>query len=646
MTEPVTTVEMQGLPSFARKLRESSRQAIKRFLAQIGKQGERQLEFADLYDRLPTDADRVALIQMRAPRTTPAAKRTPTVAAALSAEELTALEEKWDAASDKSRARAEKHVSYVRDVAETAELKLEELAGLEGGDLNRVCKEIAARHGVDWFTVKRAVIKVRNRPTEIWAFLLLDKNRGRSRHEYGREWDRYFRSYYLVKTAPAASICRDNACKSITKMDVESARRAGIRVPTARALLDRLRAELSDEAILLARCGADAVAARHYQTRDYSSLVAGEALNGDGHRCDWFAKWPDGYVGRPILFAFQCLYTGAIVGWHVDRTENAELVRCAAAEACRKALPRLMTLDNGRGPAALSLTGGVSVGHGGRFRFKSGIGDGIGVFRQLGIDVRFTTPYQGRSKKIERAWGDIESCLRGRAELRLADAGNEKHAAAENASAHAVPLETFIRVLGEEIVSYNARGRDELWQRSVASGAVLRKASEAQLRWLLLPTQKVKVHKRDGCLRLFKNRYEPTEDPAAIQAGHRIIAGEAVVVRFNPARLFDALYLYDREGHFLGTAKCVAPVGFADHAAARETTRLNGVRNRALRTELEAQDLLDSIALAGTLPQIEPPAPAAAKVLWPFRSPIEPPRAAEPEIFDSSLDIYDDEQIA
>ncbi|MGA6973507.1 MAG: transposase domain-containing protein [Candidatus Binatus sp.] len=511
-------------------------------------------------------------------------------------------------------------------------MRLEALAELAGPELRRACKEIAARHGVGFFTVRRAVIRVQGRPSELWAFLLLDGNRGRSRHEYGRDWDRHFRSFYLVRTAPAASICLDNACKSITKMDVGAARRAGIRVPTSRALLDRLHSELSQEAILLARCGADAVAARHYQDRDYSSLAAGEALNGDGHRLDWFVKRPDGYVGRPVLFALQCLFSNSITGWRIDWTENRDLVRLCAADAFRKALPKSLYLDNGRAGASKWLTGGVSLGR--RFRFKTKSEDAIGVFRLLGIDLRFTNPYAGRSKKIERFWGDFESHLRGRPELRLAYAGNGKDEPAERAAAHAVPIELFIRILGEEIAAYNGRGHDELWNRSVASGAVLRKATESQLRLLLLAAQKVRIHAKDSCIHIFGNRYEVSD----------ITAGTDVIVRFDPARLFDDLFLYDREGRYLGAAKCVAPVGFADHAAARETARLNSVRKRALRAELDAQDLIGSIELAGSLPQVEPPAPAAAKVVRPFRSPIEAPRVTEREVFSSALDIYDDDQ--
>ena len=652
MTEqPVTASELQMLLGEA-KSAATRRQKVARFVRKhalkpigVGEHGERQYAFSDLFERLSGDAAG-ELLRMRAARKALAAKpaTTATAVAAVSVEELGALEEDFESASDERRARAGKLHNYVLDTAKAEGLEPGKLRELADRDLHRACKAIAARYGVGWFTIRRAVVKVRNRPTQAWLFLLLDKNRGRSRHEYGREWDRYFRSYYLAATEPAASVCRNLSCKSIAKMDVESARRAGIRVPTAKALLDRMHNDLSEEAIVLARCGEDAVAARHYQTRDYSSLAPGEALNGDGHRLDWFVKWPDGHTGRPHLFALQCLFSNSITGWRIDRTENQDLVRLCAADAFRRALPKILFFDNGRAGASKWLTGGVSLGQ--RFRFKTKSEDAVGVFRLLDIDVRFTNPYAGRSKRIERFWGDLESHLRPRPEFRLAYAGNRKDEQADGAAAHAVPLDTFICVLAAEIAAYNARGHDtpiakgascnELWDRSVASGAVIRKATDSQLRLLLLAAQKVRVHAKDACVHLFGNRYEVSDAPA----------GKDVIVRFDPARLHDDLHLYDREGHYLGAAKCVAPVGFADHAAARETARLNKVRKRALRTELEAQNLLDRIELAGTLPQIEPPAPAAAKVVRPLRSPIEAPRPREPEIFDSSMDIYDDEKSA
>ncbi len=645
MEQPITASEMQRLPSCESENPASRRQKVKRLIMKHalkplegrGAHGEYQFEFADLFGVLTGD-DREALIRMRAARTMPVAApaTTATVVAAPSAEELATLEENWESASDKSRERSARHVTYVQELqSELPEIYSER-------DRNRACKVIAARHGAYWVTVQRAAIKVQNHPVEIWRYLLLDKNRGRRRREYERRWDRTFRSFYLAATKPAASDCLDKACESITKMDVRAARLAGIRVPTVTALLDRLRSELSEEAILMARCGADAIAARHYQTRDYSSLTAGEALNGDGHRCDWFAKWPDGHIGRPVLFAFQCSLSSVISGWRVDRTENQDLVRLAAADAFERALPKVIYIDNGRAGASKWLTGGVGLGR--RFRFKVKVEDAIGVFRLLGIDVRFTNPYAGRSKRIERFWLELESRLRARPELRLAYAGNGKDGPAENAARHAVPIELFIRVLGEEIAGHNASGHNERWDESVAAGAVIRKATDLQRRLLLLAAQKVRVHAKDGCVHMFRNRYQVIEDAVAVENGRRITGGTDVVCRFDPARLHEDLFLYDREGHFLGAAKCVAPVGFADHAAARETARLNAIRKRALREELKAQNLMDRIELGGTLPQIEPPAPAAAKVVRPLRSPIEAPRASEHEVFDSGLDIYDGEQ--
>ena len=188
--ELITASELQMLPSCEAKSAATRRQKVARFVKKhalktirVGEHGERQFEFADLFQRLP-EVDRAALIRMRKARTAPAASPTPAVVAAASAEELSALEENWEGASDKCRARAERLLSYIRELWEELQQPYNER------DLNRACKTIAARRAIGWFTVRRAAIKVKNRPAELWAFLLVDKNRGRSRHEYGREWDR------------------------------------------------------------------------------------------------------------------------------------------------------------------------------------------------------------------------------------------------------------------------------------------------------------------------------------------------------------------------------------------------------------------------------------------------------------------------
>ena len=123
----------------------------------------------------------------------------------------------------------------------------------------------------------------------------------------------------------------------------------------------------------------------------------------------------------------------------------------------------------------------------------------------------------------------------------------------------------------------------------------------------LTPAQKVRVHKNDGCIYLFDNRYEPTDDPAAVAAGHRIIAGKDLIVRFDPQRSQTILSLRSRRPRSrLGAMHRASRVRGSRCGSRNRASKF--VRKRALRTELEAQNLIDRIELSGTLPQTEPPA--------------------------------------
>ena len=63
----------------------------------------------------------------------------------------------------------ESFTSYVRDTAKAEGLEPGKLTELADRDLHRACKAIAARHGVGWFTVRRAVVKVTKPAARAWA---------------------------------------------------------------------------------------------------------------------------------------------------------------------------------------------------------------------------------------------------------------------------------------------------------------------------------------------------------------------------------------------------------------------------------------------------------------------------------------------
>ncbi|WP_280178163.1 DNA-binding domain-containing protein, partial [Starkeya nomas] len=142
--------------------------------------------------------------------------------------------------------------------------------------------------------------------------------------EYSEEaWD-WFRDNYLTQSErSAAKVYRD--LEKIAKAQ-------GWTVPS-RKTLERRLAKIDTAKKIYLRKGAEALKRLFpAQERDRTALHALEAVNADGHKFDVFVKWLNGTVCRPILVGFQDIYSGKILSWRVDISENWDLVRLAFAD--------------------------------------------------------------------------------------------------------------------------------------------------------------------------------------------------------------------------------------------------------------------------------------------------------------------------
>lgn len=329
---------------------------------------------------------------------------------------------------------------------------------------------------------------------------------------------------------------------------------------------------------------------RHFppQIRDRRDMVALQHLNADCHRWDVFVRWPghDTPV-RPHVIAFQDTYSGKILSWRIDLTPNKVAVMEAFGEVVETyGLPQECLFDNGMEFANKWLTGGAQH----RFRFKLRDDEALGVLEQLGIKMHFATPGHGQAKPIERAFRDFADDIAKDPRFEGAYTGNSPTAKPENYGNSAVPLDLFLQVVEEGIAAHNARegrrgqtaqGRsfDRVFAESYATAPV-RKATEAQRRLWLMGQETRKLDKKTGAVTLFKNAYySPWMLPHA---------GEEVVVRFAPENLHGAVYIYAKDGRYLGEAACRAPVGFRDMASARDDGRETAQIKRAHKRYLDA----------------------------------------------------------
>jgi putative transposase len=352
------------------------------------------------------------------------------------------------------------------------------------------------------------------------------------------------------------------------------------------------------------------------QTRDKTALHPMEVVNADFHRFDVFVRWPleagqeKPVVGRPQMVAFQDIYSGRILAWRVDQTPNAQAVKLVTGDMIEDwGIPEQIVLDNGREFAAKVLTGGTPT----RYRFKVREDDLPGLFVSLGCQVHWATPYSGQSKPIERAFRDMCDAIAKDPRFDGAYTGNSPDAKPEDYGSRAIDLEEFLRVLGEGIEEHNNRqGRrsEVAWGRSFAqvfdeayANTPIRKATEEQRRLWLLGAEGVTANSQTGQVRFMGNEY--------FADWMHSVAGKRVIVRFDPANLWDGLHVYSADNRYLGHADCLLKAGFLDVAAAKAQSKARKTWLRAEKDALKAHRRMKAVEIGVELDAAAPP-PAAA----------------------------------
>lgn len=416
----------------------------------------------------------------------------------------------------------------------------------------------------------------------------------------------------------------------------------GWKIPSCRTLRRRFDAEIPPAVVVMAREGVDAVK-RMYpaQERDRSVFHALEAVNMDGHRWDVWVKWPDGEICRPNMVAIQDLYSGMFVSWRIDKSENREAVRLAIGDMVEEyGIPDHMYLDNGRGFASKWITGGTPT----RYRFKVRDDEPSGLLTQLGVECHWTTPYSGQSKPIERGFRDFCDRIARHPAFAGAWTGNTVANKPENYGSKAVPLDDFVKIVGQGVALHNAKegrrtkvaaGRSFLqtFQESYAKSPIKKAAPEQKRLWLLA-AEGVTARAPDGAVYLMENRFWDEFLHAYI--------GKKVVVRFDPQALHEGVHVYRLDGAYVGFAECQHAVGFNSVEAAQEHGRKRRRWLKATKEALELERSMQPDELAALLPDVEAPEPVESKVTRPMFNGNAALKQAPQAVHDEEVDTFMD----
>lgn len=468
---------------------------------------------------------------------------------------------------------------------------------------------VAASKGVSKSSIWNWFSKVQGQDRKDWVVFLADRYAGRTTEaECSPEAWEFFKADYLRLEPRTAEACYDDLAGVAAEK--------GWTVPSLRTLMRRLDKEIPHPVQVLLREGQEALK-RLYpaQQRRRDVFHALEAVNGDGHKFDVFVRFPDGEIVRPMMVGLQDVYSGKILAYRVDKTENREAIRLAFGDLVEEyGIPDHIYFDNTRAFANKMLTAGAAH----RFRFKTRDEDPVGIITLLGSEIHFVTPYSGQSKPIERAWRDLADRVSTHPAFAGAYTGRNPMAKPENYGSKAVPLDEFLRVLATQIAKHNARpGRrtavcrgelsfDQVFEESYAKSPI-RKATPEQRRLWLLAAEGIRAHSENGSLTLLGNRYW---DEFLI--GHR---GAKLCCRFDPQDLMSGLHVYDLAGRYLGFAEVTEAAGFNDVAAAREHARRRRAFIKAHRDLAAAEIRLTAAELAAEMPDIEDAPPPETKVV-------------------------------
>jgi transposase InsO family protein len=497
-------------------------------------------------------------------------------------------------ASDRKKAEATRRLNALRDV---------ELLAPQLG-MTAAIKQVAATYQCGVATIYNWRGATAGTARHDVAAALVPQHQGRStRAPCSDEAWQFLLALYLRQNRP-----NFRACFSEVR---HKAQAEGWTIPSASCLERRIQTDVPVPVRVLMRDGVDAMKRLYpYQERDRSMFHALEAVNADGHKWDMNIKWPDGSIGRPMMVAFQDLYSNLILSWRVDKSENKEMVRLAFADLVKTyGIPKHCWLDNGRSFASKWLTGGIQN----RFRFKIREEEPHGILPLLGVEVHWTLPYSGQSKPIERAFGEFAGNYAKHPRFAGAGVGNSPVNKPDNYGEKAIDLDVFLEVAATCIAEHNARegrrtkvcgGKLSFQQAFNASYATstIAKATEDHMQLLLLAAEGVKISPRDGSFKLQDNRYWSEKLLA-----HR---GQPIVARFDPQALLEEVQVYSIDGKFICAAELQGAARFDDATAAQDHARARNAFKRAVKEQAAAllrMTQAEAAALTRTIDVADPP---------------------------------------
>lgn len=211
-----------------------------------------------------------------------------------------------------------------------------------------------------------------------------------------KEWVEYFKQLYLIEGAPTAESCHRivKGCFGANNNDF----------PSVRTFLRKLQREVPKQSIYLARYGYSKWNKKYgnYIERDYSNVRVGQCWVSDHAQIDVAVVNNDGKVCFPWVTAWRDFKTNKWLGWllHEESGNSDHIFQTFYYSALKYGLPDEIYIDNGKDYRAKDFAGGrgnnISDHHSSPM---------LGL---LGVEARFSLPYNAQTKPIERDFKKIK----------------------------------------------------------------------------------------------------------------------------------------------------------------------------------------------------------------------------------------------
>jgi putative transposase len=471
----------------------------------------------------------------------------------------------WEVQSTQAKEKAQSRLETL--------LKIESLIG-EGFGKGEAIDEIAGSG--KRATVFRWYAQVEDVDREDWLPALLPSYSAQSnnRVEYSEELYQAYKSYYLSPLKRTSKHCFTLAVEEI-KHYVDNPI-----IPHEITLRRRLFKEIDPQVLDYAREGKRSLTFQNPvppQKRDKRMMHALQTINGDGYDHKFYVIFPDGEEAHPTTWFWQDVYSGMILGWYTDKSENSDMLRLALRDVIEKwglgvdAQPFTVIVDNTRAASAKVMTGRMKQRH----RYPLREDEIIGLYERLGTPYQPTLPYSGQSKPIERRFG-----IGGISEY------VDKHPLTEKArnKGSGVTWEQFQALLNESVEMLNNKistsvvcngmlSPADVFHRSLNEHIPIR-ATKQQLNMLLMCAKGVPIAQHGGITFMGNGYYDP-----ALNAH----AGKKVMIEYDPYRLRGGINVYTLDGKFIAHAPCTQSVGFHDTETAKETMRIKRARQKVIK---------------------------------------------------------------